>query len=120
MNGTIRTVFAQDQDAAAAVRAAQAALSGEPADLIIAFVGGKHGPEAVHAALRAAFPGVTLTGGAAAGVISSHGFGYGGFEIGLIAFHGPDVTPAMVATHDLLAGEFAAGENLGRSVHAGW
>jgi hypothetical protein len=117
MNGSIRTVFAQDQDVAAAVRAAQAALSGEPADLIVAFIGGKHGPEAALAALRAAFPGVTLTGGAAAGVISSHGFGYGGFEIGLIAFHGPDVTPAMVATHDLLAGEFAAGENLGRSVH---
>jgi hypothetical protein len=118
MNGTIRTAFAQDQSAEAAVRACQTALGDEPADLIMAFVGGKHGAEAALVALRAAFPGVTLTGGAAAGVISSHGFGYAGFEIGIIAFRGPNVTPTVVTTRDLLTGEFTAGENLGAAVQA--
>jgi len=118
MKGTIRTAYAHDQNAAAAVRAAQADLGDEPADLIVAFVGGKHAPEAALAALRAAFPGITLAGGAAAGAISAHGFGYGGFEIGLIAFAGADVTPAVVATRDLLSGEFAAGETLGEAVRA--
>jgi len=118
MRGFARTAYAVGPSAEAAVRDCKAALGAETADLILAFVGGRHGPAAALAALAAAFPGVALAGGAAAGVIGAAGFGYSGFEIGLMAFYGADVTPAVVATRDLSGGEFAAGERLGEALRA--
>jgi hypothetical protein len=60
-------------------------------DLILAFVDGRHVPALVFAAPQASFGDVKLTGGSAADTISTAGFGYNGFAIGLMAFKGADV-----------------------------
>jgi small ligand-binding sensory domain FIST len=124
MTGTIRTAFATDLDIEAAIGRCRSQLSG-PADLTLAFVGGKHDPHAALAAFRAAFGDTPLAGGSAAGAIAgggvgahASGFGYSGLEIGMIAFRGPDVTPRIVTNRDLLADEEAAGRALGDAVRA--
>jgi hypothetical protein len=118
MNGQIRTAYARNPDLEAAVQACHLQLGMAVPDLVITFAGGKHVGQAVLAALRSAFPAAKLVGGSAAGVISTHGFGYTGFEIGLIAFQGSDVTPDIVSTHALLDSEAAAGRALGAAVRA--
>ncbi|MDD2877946.1 MAG: FIST N-terminal domain-containing protein [Acidiphilium sp.] len=110
------TAYACDQNIKTAVKICQAQLKTSSPDLILAFVGGKHDPAAALGALQETFPGVALTGGSSAGAISTAGFGYTGFEIGLIAFQGADMTPQVVTTSDLLRGETQAGEDLGRLV----
>jgi hypothetical protein len=116
VTGLIRTAYAAHAQPEAAIRLCRERLELEAPDLILAFVGGKHVPALVLAALRASFGNVMLTGGSAAGAISTAGFGYSGFEIGLMAFKGADVTPAVLATHGLAEGEAAAGRALGLSV----
>jgi hypothetical protein len=100
----------------AAVTSCRAQLGSETPDLLLAFVGGKHDSQAALSALHGAFPNVPMTGGSAAGAITLAGFGYTGFELGLIAFYGADVTPAVITTTALLEGEAIAGEHLGRLV----
>ncbi|WP_380066896.1 FIST signal transduction protein [Dankookia sp. GCM10030260] len=84
--------------------------------LLLAFCGGKHDPQAVRAELRRAFGDVPVFGGSAAGAIGRGGFGYSGFELGLIAFLDPEVTPQAVVTRHLLPDEHAAGAELGARV----
>jgi hypothetical protein len=118
MNGQIRTAYIRNPDAQAAILACQTQLGMDAPDLIIAFAGGKHVGHAVLAALQSAFPSAQLAGGSAAGVISARGFGYTGFEIGLIGLQGSDVTPHIVSTHGLLESETEAGQALGAAVRA--
>jgi hypothetical protein len=118
MNGQIRTAYIRNPDPDAAIRACKSKLGIAEPDLVVAFVGGKHVRQAVLAALQAAFPAAQLAGGSAAGVISATGFGYTGFEIGLIAFQGSDVTPAIVSVYGLLENETQAGRALGEAVAA--
>jgi len=114
----IRTAYASDIDVAAAVQACAGQLGLNAPDLLIGFIGGKHQPEMALQAIRQVFGDVTLVGGSAPGVISPGGFGYTGFEIGVIGFEGAGVTPALVSVDDLLAGERAAGRALGEAVRA--
>ena len=116
MTGLIRTAYATHTQPDAAVRLCRDGLDMETPDLILAFVGGRHAPAAVRAALQASFGDVPLTGGSAAGAISTAGFGYSGFEIGLMAFKGADVTPAVLTTHGLAESEAASGRALGEKV----
>jgi hypothetical protein len=118
MNGQIRTAYIRNPDAKAAIQACQSQLGMTAPDLIITFAGGKHAGQAVLAALQAAFPTAQLAGGSAAGVISTRGSGYTGFEIGLIAFQGSDVTPRIVSAPGLQNSEAAAGRTLGEAVRA--
>jgi hypothetical protein len=109
----IRTAYARDVHASTAVRSCRDQLGPDRPELVLAFIGGKHPPEAALSALRDAFGDVPLAGGSAAGVIAGTAFGYSGFEIGLITFTGADVTPRIFTTRDLLADERAAGLGLG-------
>ncbi len=93
-------------------------LGAAPVALLIAFVGGLHDPGAALTALAAAFPGAEIAGGSAAGVITRAGFGYGGLEIGLVAFPPGEMTPRLVVADGLLEGEIAVGERLGRQIAA--
>jgi hypothetical protein len=116
--GTIRTAYATDLDTAAAAAACREQLGDATPDLLLAFIGGRHGREAARGAITEAFGNVALIGGSAAGVISPAGTGYTGFELGIIAFTGADVTPEIVATHDMLESESGAGHALGAAVQA--
>ena len=84
--------------------------------LLLVFSGGRHDPRVVMHSLRSRFPGVPVVGGSAAGVIAAEDFGYSGFEIGIIALTDPRTVPEVLVRHDLLAGEYEAGRNLGREV----
>ncbi len=112
----IKTAFANNVNIMAAAAACHAALQLPAPDLVLAFVGGKHEPQAALSALRAVFGTVMLTGGSAAGIISVQGTGYSGFEIGVIAFKGEDVTPELVSSYGLLESELSAGRALGEAV----
>ncbi|MDE8344550.1 MAG: FIST N-terminal domain-containing protein [Acidocella sp.] len=118
MNGSIRSAYACDVNALAAVKSCAAQIDMAAPDLLVAFVGGKHIPAAALAAIQSLFGDTPLAGGAAAGVIAASGFGYTGFEIGLIAFKGAAVTPLVLTNHNLLAGETQAGHELGARVRA--
>jgi hypothetical protein len=116
--GTVRLGYARHADPRIAVRQCATAMGQMTPLLMLAFCGGRHAPEAVQAALREEFGPVPVYGGSAAGAIGRDGFGYGGFEIGLIAFEDPALAPQAVVTHGLLADARAAGEELGRAVAA--
>lgn len=118
MIGGVRTAFASNQSITAAVFECRAQIGSADQDLLLAFVGGKHDPVSALDALRSAFPDVAITGGSAAGAITTGGFGYTGFELGLVAFQGPDVTPQVITTSALLDGEEAAGRVLGTAVRS--
>jgi len=119
VTAVIGVAFGKNSDPSAAVRQCAAALPA-PAEmtLLVAFCGGKHEPAATLAALRAAFGPVPIVGGSAAGAIARNGFGYSGFEMGLIAFTDPAVTPTVLVQRDLLDGEYAAGAALASQVRA--
>lgn len=116
MTGPVRTAYASNQNIMAAASECRAQIGRANPDLVLAFVGGRHDPASALAALRGTFPDVTLAGGSAAGAIATAGLGYTGFELGLIAFHGAEVTPQVISTGALLEGEEAAGRSLGREV----
>ncbi|HQT83548.1 MAG: hypothetical protein B7Z58_02300 [Acidiphilium sp. 37-64-53] len=118
MIGGVRTAFASNQSIMAAVTECRSQVGRTNPDLLLAFVGGKHDPTSALGALRSAFPDVAITGGSAAGAIATAGFGYTGFELGMIAFQGPDVTPQVITTSALLDGEEAAGRLLGTEVRS--
>jgi hypothetical protein len=118
MTKIVKSAFACDTRADIAVAACVEQLDIDSPDLILAFIGGLHDPDAMLATLQGAFGDAVITGGAAAGVISVTGLGYTGFEIGLIAFKGAAVTPKLVTTTALLEGEAAAAEALGEAVAA--
>jgi hypothetical protein len=116
MKGEIATAYAADMRIDQAVSACRRQIGFEP-DLLLVFAGGKHPPGAVLEALTAVFPGVPLAGGAAAGAIAKSGSGYTGYEFGIVAFKGADVTPRIATTtKTLLDGEFEAGQALARVV----
>lgn len=108
--------YAKHSDPAIAVRSCLAALGDDRPQLLLAFCGGKHEPRTVREAMRQVFGPVPVFGGSAAGAIGRNGFGYSGFELGLIAFRDPAVTPRAVVTRGLLADERAAGRELGEGV----
>ncbi|MCO6419057.1 FIST C-terminal domain-containing protein [Siccirubricoccus sp. KC 17139] len=111
--------YAKHSDPATAVRRCVAALGPAPARLLLAFVGGKLDPHAVLAALRRECgEEVPIHGGSAAGAIAREGYGYSGFELGLIAFRDPEVTPRALVTRQLLPDERAAGAVLGDEVRS--
>ncbi|WP_165943542.1 FIST signal transduction protein [Roseicella aquatilis] len=112
----IGVAYAKHSDPAAAVRACAVALGSGRPQLLLAFCGGKHDPGALRAALRDVFGPAPVYGGSAAGCIGRGGFGYSGFELGLVAFHDPGTTPEVVVTRGLLEDERAAGAAMGREV----
>jgi hypothetical protein len=105
--------YAKHSDPATAVRTCVSALGTDRPRMLLAFCGGKHDPHAVRDALRRAFGEVPVFGGSAAGAVGRSGFGYSGFELGLVAFLDPAVTPRPVVTRQLLVDEHAAGAELG-------
>lgn len=111
-----RVAYARHFEAAAAVEQCIAQFGAIRPRLLLAFCGGKHDPRLVRAALRAAYPGIDVVGGSAAGAIAAGGFGYSGLELVLLAFLDPALTPRLLHTRDLLAGEEAAGRALGARV----
>jgi hypothetical protein len=117
-SGTIRLGYGKHADPHIAVRQCAAAMGRVTPKLMLAFCGGRHAPGAVQAALHEEFGPVPVYGGSAAGAIGRDGFGYGGFEIGLIAFEDPALAPQAVVTHGLLADARAAGKELGEAVAA--
>jgi hypothetical protein len=115
----IRTAYSCSLDVAEAFRACRGQLGAAEPDLILAFIGGKHDPKEALTAAQQVFGEVPVVGGSAAGAISPSGYGYTGFEVGLAAFTGPDVTPTVFFDHDLREGEVAAGRRLGEAVRMG-
>jgi len=115
----IFVAFGKNSDPVAAVAQCAATLGAAlPLTLLIAFCGGKHDPDATFAALRATFGPMAIVGGSAAGAIARDGFGYGGFELGLVAFTDPAITPAVIVGGGLLGGEYAAGMALGAQLRS--
>lgn len=115
----IGVAYGKNSDPAVAVAQCMAALPHDrKPTLVVAFVGGKHAPDAAFQSLRSAFPDIPIVGGSAAGAIARDGFGYGGFELGLVVFHDPATTPTVLVDETLLAGEHQAGAALGARVRA--
>ncbi|MDB5371707.1 MAG: hypothetical protein JWP04_349 [Belnapia sp.] len=108
--------YAKHSDPKVAVKRCAAALGGGRPQMLLAFCGGKLDAHAVLGQLREEFGDVPVFGGSAAGAIGRDGFGYSGFELGLVAFNDPDVAPQAVVTRALLADEQAAGHDLGCAV----
>ena len=84
--------------------------------LLLVFAGGKHDYRSVLVAFREEFPGVSIVGGSAAGVISHDAFGYSGLEVGALAITDTRILPKVLVSRDLLAGEYEAGVDLGREL----
>lgn len=116
MSLLVSTGYAKHSDPSVVVKRCLAELAGNPVVFLLAFCGGKLDPFAVRAEFRQRLGFTPVFGGSAAGAIGRNGFGYSGFELGLIAFHDPAVTPQAVMTHHLLADERAAGHDLGARV----
>lgn len=114
--GTIKSAYACDPSVETALGTIKQQLDGLVPDLVLLFIAGKHDPEQTLAILKEIFPAAQIVGGSAAGVISTKGSGYTGFEVGLIAFKGEDVLPQIFRTHDLLIDEHDAGYALGQMV----
>ncbi len=114
----IRVAYASHYDIAAAVQRCRTLLDGIRPVLLLVFCGGKHDPGVAFAALRSVFGPVPIVGGSAAGAIGCDGFGCSGLELGIVAFAASEVVPTIHTTHDLLGGEFQAGEALARKVAA--
>jgi len=85
---------------------------------LLVFVGGKHAPEGVLNTLKARYPHVPVAGGSAAGVITQHGFGYTGLEIGIAAWYDKATTPRLYVTDKLLEGDYEGGRELGLRARA--
>ena len=75
--------YARHHDAVAAVECCVALLGAVQPVLLLVFCGGKHDPVIAFAALRAAYGGVPIVGGSAAGAIACGKLGYGGAELRL-------------------------------------
>lgn len=114
----VRTAYARHGEAETAVDHCFRAMGGGTPELLVAFCGGKHDPEATLGALRRRFAGVPIVGGSAAGVISREGLGYSGLELGLVGFYDRGTAPAALIAHGLGAGEFQAGRELGSRIGA--
>lgn len=114
----MRVAFTRNSDPELAARQCGAALAegGGTPSLLMVFCGGKLDPRRVRASLVAQFGPVPLVGGAAAGAISRTGLGYSGFELGVIGFFDPAMTPRIMTVRDLDAGVFEAGATLGAAV----
>jgi hypothetical protein len=116
----MRVGYGKSPDPLAAVRQAVAAL-GSAADnprLLMAFSGGKLDPFAVRAALTAVLGPVPVVGGSAAGAISRAGYGYSGFELGLVAFDDPSTAPQMLLSRGLEVDERKSGADIGAQVRS--
>jgi hypothetical protein len=116
----MRIGYGKSPDPVTAVRQAVAALGPAAANppLLMAFSGGKLDPMAVRAAIGDAFGPIQVVGGSAAGAISRAGYGYSGFELGLVAFDDPATAPKPVFSHGLDADERRAGAEIGEQVRA--
>ncbi len=116
-DGTLlRVAYARHFEAAAAVGQCMAQFGPIEPTLLLVFCGGKHDPKLVREALRAAYGSVPVVGGSAVGAIAAGGFGYSGLELAILAFLDEAVTPRLLLTTELLAGEQAAGRALGAEV----
>lgn len=114
----IRIGYARHFDAASAVQQCVAALPRGDVRMLMAFCGGKHDPQAVLGALRAAFGPIPLVGGSAAGAICNDAAGYSGLELGVAAFVDPMMVPLVLAEPGLDANEQEAGRRLGARIAA--
>lgn len=117
MSPGIKAAYAVDKHVDTAVALCRQQLGAGTPDFLLVFGGGKHDPDELFHVLIEAFGNVSIAGGATAGAISTSGFGYTGYELGLIAFRGEDVTPKLVSVPMCLDGEFGAGQELGRLVN---
>ncbi|QDD96897.1 FIST signal transduction protein [Roseomonas mucosa] len=81
--------------------------------LLLVFIGGKHNPDTMLSTLTQYFPGVTVVGGSAAGVIGASECGYSGLEVGIIAFFNAATTPWVHTTHALEQSDYGGGRMLG-------
>ena len=116
MSVAVSTGYAKHSDPSVVVKRCLSEMGNTPVTLLLAFCGGKLDPFAVRAEIQQRLGSVPVFGGSAAGAIGRSGFGYSGFELGLIAFHDPIVTPQAMITRRLLVDERAAGRELGANV----
>ncbi len=114
----IRVANVKSSNPAVSARLCREAVGPETPSMLLAFCGGKHDPDAVLAALTVEFGPIPVYGGSAAGVIGRDSFGYGGFEMGIVALYDPAVLPQAVVTEALLDGTREAGRALGHAVGA--
>ena len=91
-------------------------LQGHEPLLLLVFSGGKHDAGLVFEAFWKNFPIAWIVGGSAAGAISRDGFGYSGFEIGVLAITDYQLLPKIIVNDGLLKDEYDAGFQLGRSL----
>ena len=112
----LHVAYARHHDAEMAVALCVKQLCDAQPTLLLVFCGGKLVPRSVLDALRANYPNVDVVGGSAAGAISALGFGYSGMELAVLAFVEPAITPRVLLSLDLLAGEREAGAALGSEV----
>jgi hypothetical protein len=108
--------YAKHSDPTVAVKRCVKAMNCDQPRLLLAFCGGKLDPHTVLSALQVEFGPTPVVGGSAAGAIGREGFGYSGFELGLIAFSDQEVTPEVLIAPNLLSNEYAAGSRLGVAV----
>ena len=112
----VATAYAKCAD----TRAAISALAHDIADVapaplfVLLFLGGRHDPQSALDAMNATFPGIPFLGVSGTGVIASEGFGYSGFEAGVIAWAGDRTAPRLVVTTRLAQSDHAGGAELGR------
>jgi hypothetical protein len=113
---SVRSAFSSAMHVGDAFRNCRMQLGAAEPNLVLAFVGGKHDPKEALAAVIEVFGTIPVVGGSAAGAISVLGCGYTGFEVGLLAFFGAEVTPTVFASHNLREGEVEAGRDVGEAV----
>jgi len=108
-----------ESDKAASTAARQArqglATSDKPG-WALAFSGGKHDAAKTLASLRAGLDDAWLVGGSAAGIITSTGAGYSGFEVAVAAFPHSLPAPHLLTEHGLDRGEYETGRRLGHRI----
>jgi hypothetical protein len=83
---------------------------------ILAFSGGRHDPEKIHAGIQSVFGDIPIVGGCAVGIITSEEISYTGYECGIALFCDVDAKPMVLTANHLDKGEFEAGKRLGEQL----
>jgi hypothetical protein len=112
-NSLIAIQSSSHWDTRLAVRAAAGPLEALRPQLLLVFIGGRHDGAAALTELKALFPGVSIVGGSVAGTVSREKASYGGFEMSLVAFLDPVVTPRVFVSTE------AANDDFGRAFELG-
>ncbi len=112
----VRTAYVQMLADAEAVAACKRELGDDPVLLLIVFCGRHHDPETVRDEIIRLFGDIPIVGGSSAGCIATDALGYTGFELCMVGFVDPRITPQIVSVTNMLDGDREAGLLLGERV----